>query len=80
MLAASRAISVRLATCSLLYTCTRCVFTVPRLMNRRGDVPFVIASTRSGRAVSAATDWSLTDMATAESGAICVIYDRVRTS
>jgi dihydrofolate reductase len=26
------------------------------------------------------TDWSLTDMATAESGAICLIYDRVRTS
>ena len=27
-----------------------------------------------------ATDWSLTDMATAASGAICVIYDRVRIS
>jgi len=26
------------------------------------------------------TDWSLTDMATAESGAICLIYDRVRSS
>ena len=26
------------------------------------------------------TDWSLTDIATAESGAICLIYDRVRSS
>jgi hypothetical protein len=26
------------------------------------------------------TDWSLTDLSTAESGAICLVYDRIRTS